>query len=222
MKGKRGKKRITDLKQAMWVKLPRTGQVLQKLDKNGVVHIKGENPEFAGAPYYVYLGLGVHERGPIQYGALDLLKEGDYFYAEVRNSGVFDIHLKAQRIRNQKVMIVWWAIPLSSSCTIGPTLGPTPTPLPIGLTLGPTPTPPPIGPAITRFKQSDFPGRYVNEVPRIDADSIRRLTRARMKSLAALASADAAHIARILGISEVRAMGFIDEARRLLQGKTRK
>lgn len=88
----------------------------------------------------------------------------------------------------------------------------------IGPTLGPTPTPPPIGLAIRRFKSRDFPGRYVNEVPGIGQEFIRRLTRARMKSLATLASADPTRVARILGVSEVRAMGFIDEAGRLLQG----
>lgn len=92
----------------------------------------------------------------------------------------------------------------------------------IGSTLGPTPTPPPIGLTIRRFKSRDFPGRYVDEVPGIGSEFIRRLTRARMKNLAALASADTTRVARILNISEVRAMGFIYEARLLLQGKTRK
>jgi hypothetical protein len=209
MKSRRTKKRTADLDQAMWVKLPRTGKVLKKLDKNGVVHVKGKDPEFAGAPYYVHLGLRVHERGPIRYGTLDSLKAGDYFYAEVRNSGSFDIHLKAQNFSDRKVTIQWWAIPQGSTVLVGPTVGPTPTLPPVGLTT-------------RRFRSRDFPGRYVNEVPGIGSKFIRRLTRARMKSLAALASADAGRVAHILGISEVRAMSFIYQARLLLLGKTRK
>jgi hypothetical protein len=212
MNGKRGTKRIVDLKEITWIELPRIGQVLKTLDENGVAHVIGENPEFAGAPCCVHLGLCVHARGPqIRYGTPDSPMEGDYFYAEVQKSGSFDIYLKAQSLSNQPVTIVWCAIPHTSRCLIGPTVGPTPT-----LSL------PPIGLTSRRFKASDFPRRYVDEVPGIGSEFIGRLARARIKSLATLASADAAHVARILNVSEVRAMGFIYEARRLLQGKTRK
>jgi hypothetical protein len=206
MKGKRGKKKPADLEQAGWIKLPRTGQVRKKLDKNGVVHVKGENPEFTGTPYCVCLGLCVNEPGSkIRYGIPDSPMEGDYFYAEVQKKGSFDIHLKAQSLSNKDVTIVWCAIPQS-------TLGPTPIPT----------RPPGIGLTTVCFKAKDFPGRYVDEVPGIGPEFIRRLTTAGMKSLAALASADAKSVADILEISEVRAMGFIYEARLLLQDKTRK
>ena len=211
MNGKRGMKRIVDLKEITWIKLPRIGQVLKTLDENGVAHVIGENPGFADAPYCVSLGLRAGDSGSTRYGTLDSPMAGDYFYAEVHKSGSFDIYLKAQSFSNQEVTIVWCATPHSSRCFIGPTVGPTPT-LPL----------PSIGLTSRRFKASDFPRRYVDEVPGIGSEFIRRLTRARIKSLATLASADAAHIARILNVSEVRAMGFIYEARRLLLEKTRK
>ena len=89
----------------------------------------------------------------------------------------------------------------------------------IGGSLGPTPTKssrPDIGNKIEQFNPKDFPGRYVNEVPGIDPESIQRLTRSGMRSLATLASANADDVARILNITPVRAMSFIDRARRLL------
>jgi hypothetical protein len=159
----------------------------------------------------------MRERGaPLRFGILDSHKQGDCFYAEVhREEGSFDIHLKAQNLRNQKVTIEWWAIPESQICLIGPTTTPMPTP----------PTPPPTkspkGLTSIPFRSSDFPGRYVNEVPGIGPKFIQRLTRGRIKNLATLASADAKRIAQILRISEVRAMAFIYEARLLLK-KTRK
>lgn len=209
MKGKRGKKRIMDLREAIWIKLPRNGQVLKKLDKNGVVHVTGENPGFGDTPYCVCLGLRVGERGPIRYGTPDSPGQGDYFYAEVHEeSGLFDIHLKALGLSNQYVMILWWANPEG----IVGTLGPTPT-----LGIGPD-----IRYKIEHFNPKDFPGRSVDEVPGIGAKYARRLTEARMKSLAALASASATDVASILGISEVCAMSFIDKARRLLLGQIRK
>ena len=215
MKSRSGTKSKVGLKQAMWVKMPRTGQVVKTLDKNGVVHVRGENPGFAGAPYCVHLGLRVRERGSqLRFGTLDSYREGDYFYAEVQKKGSFDIHLKAQSLSNQQVTIEWWAIPESWTCAL--TIGPT--------TLGPTPIPtlPPLGLTSISFKSSDFPGRYVDEVPGIGPEFIRRLTRHRIKSLAALASAEAERVAQILSISELRAMRFIYEARLLLLGNTRK
>jgi len=212
MNGKDDTKRIVDFKQAMWITLPKTGQVLRKLDENGVVHITGENPEFAGTPYCVLLGLRVNERGPqIRYGTPDSPMDGDYFYAEVQRRGSFDIHLKAKRLSNQDVTIVWCAIPQSSTCIIH-TLGPTPIPT----------KPPGGGPTIEGFDPKDFPGRYVDEVPGIDPEFARRLTEGGIQNLATLASAGATRVARILTISEVRAMEFIDQARDLLRGKTRK
>ena len=216
MTRKDGEKKKASKNQAMWVTMPRTGQVVKKLDRNGVVHVKGQNPEFSGAPYCVYLGLRARERGaPLRFGTLDSHKEGDYFYAEVQKKGSFDIHLKAQGLSNQKVTIEWWAIPESRTyaLTIGPTAG--------RPTLGPTPIP--IGLTSMRFKSSDFPGRYVDEVPGIGPELVRRLIKCRIKSLATLASADAERIARILSVSEVRAMGLIYKARVLLtKTKTRK
>lgn len=219
MKSRSGTKSKVGLKQAMWVKMPRTGQVVKTLDKNGVAHVRGENPEFAGAPYCVHLGLRARERGSqLRFGTLDSYREGDYFYAEVQKKGSFDIHLKAQSLSNQEVTIQWWAIPESwtYALTIGPTtLGPTPVPTPV-------PTIRPTGSGIERFDQKDFPGRYVDEIPGIGPESVRRLTKGRMKSLAKLASADFRRVAQILSISEVRAMSFVDQARRLLRGKSRK
>jgi hypothetical protein len=163
----------------------------------------------------VHLGLRARERGSrLRFGTLDSYREGDYFYAEVHKKGSFDIHLKAQSLSNQEVTIQWWAIPESWTCAL--TIGPT--------TLGPTPIPtyPPTGTVTERFDPKDFPGRYVDEVPGIGPESIRRLTKGRMKSLATLASADATRVARILNVSEVRAMSFIYQARRLLRGKSSK
>jgi len=71
-----------------------------------------------------------------------------------------------------------------------------------------------------RFEAVDAPDRNVNEVPSIGPEYTRRLTKGGVAGLAALASAVAADVARILSISEVRAMSFIDEARRLLQGRS--
>ena len=105
-------------------------------------------------------------------------------------------------------------------CTIGPTVGPTPTHVPT-----PTPTPAPtkspaIGSEIGRFDPVDYPDRYVDELPSIGPEYARRLTKGGVGSLAALASAVATDVARILSISEVRAMSFIDKARHLLQGRS--
>jgi hypothetical protein len=188
-------------RQSMWVKLPKSGQEVKTLDQHGAVHVRGRNPEFAGTPYGVLLGLGVGKNGPIRFGTLDVPKRGDYFYAEVHEKGTFDIRLRVQHLQNQKVTIVWWAIP---TVAIKSTIPPTPTPFaPIGLTS-------------IRFKPKDYPGRYVHEVTGIGPELVQRLTQHRMKSLAALASADVKRIAGILNVSEVRAIGFIYEARLLL------
>jgi hypothetical protein len=69
------------------------------------------------------------------------------------------------------------------------------------------------------FNAVDVPGGNVDEVHSIGPEYGRRLTRGGFATLAALASAVAADVARMLSISEVRAMSFIHEARCLLQGK---
>ncbi|UCE47487.1 MAG: hypothetical protein JSW47_18055, partial [Phycisphaerales bacterium] len=76
-----------------------------------------------------------------------------------------------------------------------------------------------IGSAIGRCGAVDFAGRYVNEVPSIGPEYGRRLIKSGVASLAALASAFATDIARTLSVSEVRAMSFIDQARRSLHGR---
>jgi hypothetical protein len=206
MTEKESKKRNGGLEQGIWA----TGQVQRTLDEKGVALIKGENPGFADARYCLYLGIRVGKSGPVHY-EIPHSGEDDHFYARIYKSGSFDIHLKAQSLSKQDVTIVWWASSLGTPPWIGPTGGPTPAP--------PPPTLPPLGLTIIRFNASDFPGRYVNEVPGIDADFIRRLTGAGMENLAALASADATDVARILNTSEVRAMGIIYEARGLLRGR---
>ena len=105
MNEKRDKKKAAGLEQGIWA----TGQVQKTLDQNGVVVVKGENPEFAGAPpYYVYLGLRVSTSGPV-YWEIPHFRKGDEFFVKVDKSGSFDIHLKAQSLSNREVTIVWWA-----------------------------------------------------------------------------------------------------------------
>lgn len=87
---------------------------------------------------------------------------------------------------------------------------PTPTPTPIPTPI-PTPTP-------TTFNPNDFPGRRVDEVRGIGLEYNERLEAKGIKNLADLASMVPAHLSKILEISEVRAVSFIDEARRLLRG----
>lgn len=95
-------------------------------------------------------------------------------------------------------------------------IGPTTTPMPVPSTPPPTPSPTPKTLAESS-RPVNSPGRYVNEVPGVSPTHIRRLTKGGIESLAALASAVATDVAHILSISEVKAMGFIDEAGRLLQ-----
>lgn len=88
---------------------------------------------------------------------------------------------------------------------VGPTITPTPTPFRsiIGLTgLG--------------FNPDDYPGRQVDEVTDIGPKFTQTLTDNKIDSLAKLASTEVECLAKILGISEVRAIGFIYEARALL------
>ena len=73
---------------------------------------------------------------------------------------------------------------------------------------------PTIGPII--FSARDFPGRNVQEVKGIGPTTAERLKQKRITNLAHLASTEPGKLAEILDISEVRAMAFIDEARRLL------
>jgi hypothetical protein len=104
--------------------------------------------------------------------------------------------------------------------TISPTLRPTLRPT-VGPTIRPTISPtlrptlrPTIGPII--FSARDFPGRNVQEVKGIGPTTAERLKQKRITNLAHLASTEPGKLAEILDISEVRAMAFIDEARRLL------
>lgn len=195
-----------DGRKAIWINLPRIGQVPKQLDDDGVVHIIGEDPEFGETPYCVYLGLRVGDRGPIRYGTVESSRAGDYFYADVPDSGPFDIHLKAQEYHNQKVTIAWWAIPLSSTNTIGVTLGPTPYLFP---ELQYQVVPP----------GAEDLGGPVEDMPDVGPEHARRLISGGIKTVGALARAGAKDVARILNISEVRAMSFIDRARRLLHEK---
>ena len=71
-----------------------------------------------------------------------------------------------------------------------------------------------IGPTI--FSAREFPGRNVQEVSGIGPATAERLKKKRITNLAHLASTEPGKLAEILDISEVRAMEFIDEARRLL------
>ena len=73
---------------------------------------------------------------------------------------------------------------------------------------------PPVGPII--FSARDFPGRNVQEVKGIGPATAERLRQKRITNLAHLASQEPGKLAGILEISEVRAMEFVAEARRLL------
>jgi len=212
MKKKDGTKKMVDLNQAMWIMLPKTGQVAGTLDERGVLDVRGQNPEFKDAPYCVHLGLRMNTPGSqFRYGVLDSYSEGDHFYAEIQKNGSFDIHLKAQRLSSQDVTIVWFAIPQNSTCVAGPlyTLGPTPIPT----------LPPDIAAMIEKLNPKDLE-RSVGEIPGIDPEYARRLTESGIGRLATLASTDAPRVAGILDVSVVRAMSFIHEAREMLRGKT--
>jgi len=69
---------------------------------------------------------------------------------------------------------------------------------------------------MTPFKPKDFPGRSVEEVKGIGPATAELLKAKRITNLAHLASMEPGKLADILEISEVRAMTFIDQARRLL------
>lgn len=117
--------------------------------------------------------------------------------------------------------------------TIGPTIPPVPTPPP---TPTPTPTPAPTtiptaeptatptqSPISTlemknvagRLDTRDVPGRSLNEATGIAPKHTRRLIKSGITTLTSLASSVATDIARLLSVSEVRAMSLIDKARRL-------
>jgi hypothetical protein len=57
----------------------------------------------------------------------------------------------------------------------------------------------------------------VEEVKGIGAASAERLAAGDINELGHLAEAEPQRVAELLEISEVRAMGFVDEARRLLE-----
>lgn len=107
------------------------------------------------------------------------------------------------------------AVPESQTYAIGPTT----TPMPVPSTPPPTPSPAPES-QIRSSRPMEASGRYVNEIPGIGPTYIRRLANSGIASLTALASAVATDVARILSVSEVKAMGLIDEAGRLLQSSS--
>lgn len=145
MKRKDGMQGVVDHSQAMWDKLPETGQFMKTLDVNGLVETKA-------------------------------------------------------------------AILEDRADLIGPTTTPDPTPTP-----EPTPAPDPAETQARSFSPEDASGRCVDEVPGIGPQHARRLIKGGVGSLPDLASAAATDIAHMLSVSEVKAMGFIDKAGRLLQ-----
>ena len=191
--------------EVIWFTPSGIGQVVADLDENGAVDIRVEDPTFAGPPYSVLLGLGLQKDGPICYGTLDSLKPGDYFYAKVHPwERWFDIRLKAQDLPNQKVKIEFH---VTSHEFVGPTRSPMPKP-----TKSPTTVV-----SIRPLNSVDASGRHIDEVPGIDPKAIQILAKGGIESLAALASAVAADVAQMLNISEVKAMGLIHEAGRVLE-----
>ncbi len=88
----------------------------------------------------------------------------------------------------------------------------------VGPTITPTPTPfrSVIGLTGLVFDPKDYPDRHVDEVTDIGPELTEKLAGEEITSLATLASTDVEHLADTLGISEVRAIGIIYEARALL------
>ena len=68
------------------------------------------------------------------------------------------------------------------------------------------------------FHPFEASGRPVTEVRGIGPALAAKLEAAGVADLAALAALEPAQVAQALGVSEVRAMAFVDEARRLLPG----
>jgi hypothetical protein len=111
------------------------------------------------------------------------------------------------------------------SPTIGPTISPTIVPT-IVPTIGPTIIPtilPTISPTVLptilpTFRPFEISGRPVTEVRGVGPALAAKLEAAGVADLAALAAMEPGQMAQVLGVSEVRAMAFVDEARRLLTG----
>jgi hypothetical protein len=99
--------------------------------------------------------------------------------------------------------------------TLEPIPVPTREPIPVP-TVEPIPVPTRL-PTPTRFEPIDFPGRTVTEVSGIGPTLAERLEASGVTNLAELASMEPARVSEALGVSEVRAMTFVDEARRLLE-----
>lgn len=78
---------------------------------------------------------------------------------------------------------------------------------------------PPGGEPVVVFRAEDFPGRVVTEVNGIGPTFEGRLEAGGITNLAGLASMEPGALADMIGVSEVRAMSFINQARDLLQGQ---
>ncbi|MGE3539975.1 MAG: hypothetical protein AB7N91_21385 [Candidatus Tectimicrobiota bacterium] len=203
------------------------------------------DPELGRGPVSVILGLEQERDGMVGSGAaeiLELFKLPRVLLGAgiVPAEGRFQVGVLSQEERVITIRVRWWAfrpgkhlgevvvrpaptVPprptLSPPPTLPPDLRPTlrPEPRPT-LTPGPTlrpepivPTPPPV------FDPVDFPGRRVDEVQGLTAEHVARLERAGMSNLATLASTEPGRLAEILGVSDVLAMSFVDEAQRRLR-----
>ena len=197
------------------------------------------DPRLGPGPICVLLGIEQGQNEPIFIGSFEVFIE--FKAPQVLlgamvdpRSGQFRVGIRFPEGQRGTFRVRWWAfkpskdlgevivIPPSPTPTVvpPPTLTIIPTPIPmvepmigptIGPTLGPTPT---LAPII--FNARDFPGRRVDEVSGIGPVLTERLEVNRITNLAQLASMEPGRLAEVLGISEVRAKSFIDEARRLL------
>jgi hypothetical protein len=145
--------------------------------------------------------------------------------------GQFTIDISFPGIGVREVPIRWFAIPAwvltpSPSPPPTPTIVPTPTIRPtIEPTIEPTFRPtiePTIRPTIEpTFRPTIGPvgtPRAVTEVTGIGPAYAARLADNNINTLEDMAASEPGHLAEVLGITPVRAMSFIDEARRLLRG----
>ena len=190
-------------KALIWVKMPKTGQASAQLDGSGFAKIEGLDPGYADAPYCVVLGLHDHRSGLIQYGTLSTFEPNDFCFAEVQETGLFDINLKVQKLHDQEVILRWWAF--REMPTIDSTITPSPGPIEdvIGL-------------KEVDFGKYDPRGKLLKDVAGMDPEFISALEEHGIGSLPKLASAKIKDIADILEQSEVRAIGLIYGARQLL------
>jgi hypothetical protein len=165
--------------------------------------------------------------GPIR-PPLGILEEND--------TGYFSIIINEPDLGSQSIPFVWFAVPGQGYIppTIKPTIEPTivPTIIPtikptIIPTIGPTIIPtigPTIEPTIVpTIKPTIMPTagpvieREISEVSGINEEYSSLLKSKGINNLSALASAEPGDVAKILGTTEITAMSFIDEAKRLLR-----